>query len=243
MSAEILRVEDVERRFGGLLALNHVSFSVPAGIAMGIIGPNGSGKTTLFEIISGAQRPTAGRVYFKGEEVTGLLAHKRCALGIGRTFQMVETLAQMTVLENVLVAAMLRHSASAARRRGLELLERLGLAARADSRARELSASELRRLDMARALATDPSLLLLDEPLAGLTDEEMRTSFATLRELRDSGLTIVMIEHRLEPMFGFVSQVVALDAGEVIAAGVPEEVQANERVVASYLGTEIDSDA
>jgi branched-chain amino acid transport system ATP-binding protein len=239
----ILQVEGVGRRFGGLQALQNVSFSVPAGTTLGIIGPNGSGKSTLFEVISGAQQPNAGRVRFNGQDVTRRSAHERCALGIGRTFQMVETLAQMSVLENVLVAAMLRHSGRAARKRAQELLERLGLAARADSQARELSASELRRLDVARALATDPSLLLLDEPLAGLTDEEIKRSFATLRELRDAGLTIVMIEHRLEAMFGFVSQVIALDAGEVIAAGSPEEVQANERVIASYLGTEIDPDA
>jgi branched-chain amino acid transport system ATP-binding protein len=241
--SDILRVESVGRRFGGLQALQNISFSVPAGIAMGIIGPNGSGKTTLFETISGAQQPSAGRVYFKEQDVTRRSAHERCALGIARTFQMVETLAQMSVFENVLVAAMLRHGGRAARVRAHELLERLGLAQRAGSLAKELSASELRRLDVARALATDPSLLLLDEPLAGLTDEEIKTSFATLHELRDAGLTIVMIEHRLEPMFGFVSQVIALDAGEVIATGTPAEVQVNERVIASYLGTQVDADA
>ena len=240
--AAILSIEAIGRRFGGLQALNDVSFEVPAGIAMGIIGPNGSGKTTLFEVISGAQQPSAGRVYFRGEDVTKRNAHERCALGIARTFQMVETLAQMSVLENVLVAAMLRHRGRAARSRAQALLERLGLAQRAASPAKELSASELRRLDVARALATEPTLLLLDEPLAGLTEEEIGRSFDTLRELRNGGLTIIMIEHRLEPMFGFVSQVIALDAGEVIARGTPQEVQANERVVAAYLGVEI-SDA
>ena len=235
----ILRVEGIGRRFGGLQALNRVSFEVPRGVAMGIIGPNGSGKTTLFEIISGAQQPSAGRVYFMGEDVTRRSAHERCARGIGRTFQLVETLGHMTVLENVLVAAMLRHRGQAARSRAQALLERLGLAGRARSPAKELSASELRRLDVARALATEPALLLLDEPLAGLTEEEIRRSFDLLRELRAGGLTILMIEHRLEAMFGFVSQVVALDAGEVIAQGAPLEVQQNERVIASYLGTEI----
>src|SRR5262249_19784657 len=195
------------------------------------------------EIVSGAQQPSKGFVHFKGEDITSKAAHERCALGIGRTFQLVETLAQMSGFENVLVAAMLRRRGSGARRRALELLERLGLADRAYREARELSASELRRLDMARALATDPSLLLLDEPLAGLSEEEIQTIFAILRELRDAGLTIIMIEHRLEPMFGFVSDVIALDAGEVIATGLPEEVQVNERVVASYLGTEVDTDA
>jgi branched-chain amino acid transport system ATP-binding protein len=243
MSEALLRVAAVGRRFGGLQALHDVSFTVPAGMAMGIIGPNGSGKTTLFEIISGAQQPTAGRVHFRGEDVTRRKAHERCALGIARTFQMVETLGQMSVLENVLVAALLRQGGERARRRSLELLERLGLADRARRQARELSASELRRLDVARALATEPSLLLLDEPLAGLTDEEIRGTFATLRELRERGLTIVMIEHRLEPMFGLVSHVIALDAGEVIAAGSPEAVQADARVVAAYLGTEAPADA
>ena len=242
MTDSILRIEGVGRRFGGLQALNDVSFSVPAGIAMGIIGPNGSGKTTLFEIVSGAQQPTSGRVYFRDQDVTRLSAHERCALGIARTFQMVETLSQMSVFENVLVGAMLRHSGMAARRRVDELLERQGLADRAHRTAAELSASELRRLDVARALATDPSLLLLDEPLAGLSDEEIGRTFATLRELRSAGLTIVMVEHRLEAMFGFVSQVAALDVGELIATGLPEEVQANERVVASYLGTEASDD-
>lgn len=243
MTREILRVDDVGRRFGGLQALNNVTFSVPAGIAMGIIGPNGSGKTTLFEIIAGAQQPSAGRVHFNGRDVTRRSAHERCALGIARTFQLVETLAQMSVFENVLVAAMLRHSGQRARTHVHELLDKLGLADRANRPARELSASELRRLDVARALATEPALLLLDEPLAGLTDEEIKTSFAVLRELRDGGLTIIMIEHRLEAMFGFVSQVVALDTGEVIARGAPEEVQADERVVASYLGRGLETDA
>ena len=243
MKAQILRVAGVARRFGGLQALREVSFSVPAGTAMGIIGPNGSGKTTLFEIISGAQQPSAGRVDFNGADVTQLSAHERCALGIGRTFQLVETLAQMTVLENVLVGAMLRRSGRAARNHAEQLLEKLGLNHRARSQAKELSASELRRLDMARALATEPSLLLLDEPLAGLTEDEIGRSFATLTALRDAGLTIVMIEHRLEAMFGFVSQVIALDAGEVIATGTPAQVQVNERVLASYIGTQAEADA
>jgi branched-chain amino acid transport system ATP-binding protein len=241
MTNEVLRVEEIGQRFGGLQALHDVSFGVPVGATLGIIGPNGSGKTTLFEIVSGAQQPSTGRVYFNREDITSRAAHERCALGIGRTFQLVETLAQMSVFENVLVAAMLRHGGPSARRRALELLERLGLADRIYHEARELSASELRRLDLARALATDPSLLLLDEPLAGLTDEEIKRTFATLRELRDAGLTIIMIEHRMEPMFGFVSQVIALDAGEVIATGSPEDVRVNERVVASYLGTEVDA--
>src|SRR5437868_14453021 len=148
--APILSIQAIGRRFGGLQALNDVSFEVPAGIAMGIIGPNGSGKTTLFEIISGAQQPSSGRVHFRGDDVTKRSAHERCALGIGRTFQLVETLAQMSVLENVLVAAMLRHRGQAARSRAHALLDRLGLARRAESPAKELSASELRRLDVAR---------------------------------------------------------------------------------------------
>lgn len=243
MTDEILRVEDVGRRFGGLQALQNVTFAVPTGASMGIIGPNGSGKTTLFEIISGAQQPSVGRIHFGGRDVTRRSAHERCARGIARTFQIVETLGQMSVFENVFVAAMLRHGGRDARRRALELLDQLGLADRAYSLAGELSASELRRLDVARALATDPSLLLLDEPLAGLTDVEITRTFDTLRELRDAGLTIVMIEHRLEAMFGFVTEIIALDAGELIAAGSPEQVQANERVIASYLGTNTASDA
>jgi len=243
MTGDILHVDGVGRRFGGLQALNDVSFAVPPGAAIGIIGPNGSGKTTLFEIISGAQRPSVGRVYFKGEDVTRRPAHDRCALGIGRTFQMIETLAQMTAFENVLVAAMLRHDGRTARCRALGLLEQMGLAAHADRHARELSASELRRLDVTRALATDPALLLLDEPLAGLSDEEIANGLAILKGLNEAGLTIIMIEHRLEAMFGLVSQVIALDAGEVIAAGPPAAVQANERVLASYLGAELDAHA
>jgi branched-chain amino acid transport system ATP-binding protein len=239
----ILRVEGVGRRFGGLQALNNVSFTVPAGASIGIIGPNGSGKSTLFEIISGAQRPSIGRVYFKGEDVTRRPAHERCVLGVARTFQMVETLGQMSVFENVLVAAMLRHDGRSARRRALALLEQMGLAAHGSHHARELSASELRRLDVARALATDPALLLLDEPLAGLGEEEIANALAILKGLNQAGLTIIMIEHRLEALFRLVSQVIALDAGEVIAAGPPAAVQADERVLTSYLGTELDADA
>jgi branched-chain amino acid transport system ATP-binding protein len=241
MMTEILEVERVSRRFGGIEALRNVSFSVPTGTSMGIIGPNGSGKSTLFEIISGGLQPSTGQVVFKGEKITWRPAHARCAMGIGRTFQMVETFAHTSVLENIVVAAMLHRSARQSRLRAFELLDRVGLAKHAYRETRELSASELRRLDVARALATDPSLLLLDEPLAGLTDAEIANSFALLRELRDAGMTIIMIEHRLEPMFGFVAEVLALDAGEVIAKGRPEEVQGNERVISSYLGIEIDA--
>jgi branched-chain amino acid transport system ATP-binding protein len=242
MSSALLTVDKVGRRFGGLQALSNVSFSVAPGSATGIIGPNGSGKSTLFEIIAGAQQPTTGRVYYGGRDVTPLMAHDRCELGIARTFQMVETLAQMSVFENVVVAAMLRKRGKAARLKVQELLERLGLEGRAHRPARELSASELRRLDVARALATEPKLLLLDEPLAGLTDNEIDKSFDVLRELRDGGLTIIMIEHRLEAMFGFVSQVIALDTGTVIASGPPNEVRKDDRVVASYIGRGLDAD-
>ncbi len=238
MSEPLLHVEDVDRRFGGLCALKGVSFAVPAGSVTGIIGPNGSGKSTLFEIIAGAQRPTSGSVHFRGKDVTRLAAHQRCALGIGRTFQMVETLGSMTVLENVQVAALVRHKGEKARLRAMELLGRFGLAGNSDRAAQELNASELRRLDVARALATDPSLLLLDEPLAGLTQEEMRLIFANLSEFLRAGLTVIMIEHRLEAMFGFVSRVIALAAGEVIGTGTPQEIQRNERVIAAYLGSE-----
>jgi branched-chain amino acid transport system ATP-binding protein len=242
-SQPLLKVEGLSRRFGGLLALNEVSFEVPAGTALGIIGPNGSGKSTLFENISGAQRPSGGRVWFKGQDVTSLQAHERCELGIARTFQLVETFGQMSVFENVLVAAMLRLQASDARDQTQQLLERLGLAQRSARPAGELSASELRRLDVARALATSPSLLLLDEPLAGLTDEEIARTLDTLRELGDGGLTIIMIEHRLEAMFGFVTHALALNAGRVLASGTAAEVQGNAAVIDAYLGTGAAEDA
>jgi branched-chain amino acid transport system ATP-binding protein len=238
MNEPLLCVKDVDRRFGGLHALKGVSFAVAPGSVTGIIGPNGSGKSTLFEIIAGAQRPTRGSIHFAGNDVTRLAAHQRCALGLGRTFQMVETLGSMTVLENVQVAALVRHKGETARLRAMELLERFGLTAKSDRAARELNASELRRLDVARALATEPSLLLLDEPLAGLTQDEMRRVFANLADFVKKGLTVIMVEHRLEAMFGFVSRVIALAAGEVIGTGTPQEIQRNERVIAAYLGPE-----
>jgi branched-chain amino acid transport system ATP-binding protein len=237
MSEPILRVDGLSKRFGGLLALDNVSFTVQAGTALGIIGPNGSGKSTLFENISGGQRPSGGSVWFQGRNVTRLQAHDRCALGIARTFQLVETFGQMSVFDNVVVAAMLRRGKGAAHDYTSELLSKLGLARRSDQPAGELSASELRRLDVARALATEPSLLLLDEPLAGLGDDEIERTFEMLRELRAGGLTVVIIEHRLEALFGFVSHAVALDAGRVIAAGTADEVQADPGVIEAYLGT------
>ncbi len=238
MSEPVLRIQDVDRRFGGLLALKRISFNVPAGSVTGIIGPNGSGKSTLFEIIAGAQRPTKGCIYFNGKDVTRLAANQRCALGIGRTFQMVETLGSMTVLENVQVAALVRYKGNEAREHAMELLARFGLAENSGRIARELNASELRRLDVARALATRPSLLLLDEPLAGLAHAEINLILAVLSEFLSEGLTVIMIEHRLEAMFAFVSRVIALAAGEVIGTGSPQEIQRNEHVIAAYLGSE-----
>lgn len=237
MSAHLLEVRNVTRRFGGLVANSDVSLVVEEGEILGLIGPNGAGKSTLFNLIAGLYPPTSGSIVFAGEEITRLAAPARCALGIARTFQVVRSFNSMSVVENVVVGALMRHAgAREARQKALETLELTGLLARADAPAVALTPPEKRRLEIARALATEPKLLLLDEALAGLTPAEAREGVELVRHIRERGVTIVMVEHVMEVVMPLVDRAVVLDLGKVLAQGLPAELVRDERVIEAYLG-------
>jgi len=240
----LLALDGVTHRFGGVTANDDISFAVAEGEILGLIGPNGAGKTTLFNIIAGAIRPSAGRVRFRGADVTGIGASAACARGIARTFQVVRSFEAMTVLENVMVGAFCRTGREAvARRAAAEVLEWTGLAARSNALAAALTPPEKRRLEVARALATQPSLLLLDEVLAGLTPAEAQAGVALVREARSRGITVLMVEHVMEVVMPLVDRVVVLDLGRLLVAGKPAEIVRDPRVIAAYLGEKYRADA
>lgn len=233
----LLEVSDITCRFGGLVANRNVSVKVGAGELLGLIGPNGAGKSTLFNIISGAFPPTSGTIRFDGVDITGLPGPKRCALGIARTFQVPRSFDSMSVIENVMVGAFVRHpTAAAAIDAAWETLEFVGLSARGNAPASELTPPEKRRLEMARALATQPKLLLLDEVMTGLTPSEARKGVELVRAVRDRGVTVIMVEHVMEIVMPLVDRAVVLNLGEVLAEGPPREIVRDERVITAYLG-------
>jgi branched-chain amino acid transport system ATP-binding protein len=233
----ILEIRDVTQRFGGLVANRNVTLDVRRGEILGLIGPNGAGKSTLFNLIAGAFVPTSGRILFEGEDITTLPATARCARGIARTFQVPRSFDSMTVIQNVLVGAFAQQ-ASAARARDVawETLRFVGIEARGQVPASELTPPEKRRLEMARALATAPKLLLLDEVMTGLTPSEARLGVEIVRKLRDRGVTIVMVEHVMEIVMPLVDRAIVLNLGEKLAEGAPQDVVRDENVIAAYLG-------
>jgi branched-chain amino acid transport system ATP-binding protein len=249
----LLDAQNVRKEFGGLIAVNDVSFTVPKGKVVSLIGPNGAGKTTFFNMLTGVYKPTSGKIVFLGEDVTGKPPHAITERGIGRTFQNIRLFQNMTALENVLVgmhARMqanlfnsilrtpgVRHEEKRVRDRGLELLDFTGLRRKAGEAAKNLPYGDQRRLEVARALATEPKLLLLDEPTAGMNPQESAEFTAFLHKLRDEHeLTVLMIEHDMRVVMGVSDRVSVLDYGEKIAEGEPREVQKNERVIEAYLG-------
>ena len=236
-STPIVEVNHITQRFGGLTANADVSVSVARGEILGLIGPNGAGKSTLFNIIAGAFRPTEGTVIFDGQDVTQLTGPARCALGIARTFQVPRSFESMSVLENVVVGALMHETrASHARNAAFAVLEDTGLASRADAPAGELTPPERRRLEVARALATKPKLLLLDEVLTGLTPSEAQQGVALIRDIRQRGITIIMVEHVMQVVMPLVDRAVVLDLGRVLATGMPAEIVQNPAVIKAYLG-------
>ena len=238
MSA-LLEVEGVTKRFGGLVAVKNVSFKLDAGEITGILGPNGAGKTTLFNLLTGFITADIGRVVFDGHAIRGLAPHRIVNRGLARTFQLTRPFIGMTVVENVVVGCLAPRvrGDGATETRARHMLARVGLSAKADDLVDALPYGDLRRLEIARALVTRPKLLLLDEPFAGLGTSEIEPLAALIRELHDSqGLTILIIEHRLREFMQLVGRVIAMDFGEVIAEGPPQEIVRHPRVVEAYIG-------
>ena len=238
----LLELTQVSRSFGGLAAVKAVDLQVESGEIVGLIGPNGAGKTTLFNLITGTFRPNRGTIVFQGRDITGLAPHARCKLGIARTFQLVRPFPNLTVLDNVAVGSVYGRQPAASRRAAeaaaRETLELLGLSDRADQVARTLTLVDRKRLELARALATRPRMLLLDELLAGLNPSEVVSAMGLVRGIRDSGVTIIMVEHLVKALFGVSDRVAVLSAGEKICEGTPDYVAQDRRVIDAYLGTD-----
>ncbi len=257
MAERILEVDDVTLRFGGLTALDSVSLHIEEGEILGLIGPNGAGKTTCFNVITGVYTPTMGEVRFRGSSLVGLKKHQITRKGIARTFQNIRLFRSMTALENVLVGADANHSSGVltalfrspkhrreeadGHERGMDLLEFMGLAGRADELASNLSYGDQRRLEIARAMATQPALLCLDEPAAGFNPQEKAELMALIRRVRDRGYTVLLIEHDMRLVMGVTDRIVVLEFGKKIAEGTPADIRDNPAVIAAYLG--VDEDA
>jgi len=236
----MLEVDGLSKSFRGLHAVQNASFAVPQGGIVGLIGPNGAGKTTCFNAIAGVFAPDAGSIAFAGKSIHGLRPDQVCAAGIGRTFQIVKPFAGLTVLDNIVVGALLRSKdVSAAKSYAAEIMERLGLGAKASLPASSLTLPDRKRLEVARALATRPKLLLLDEAMAGLRPTECDQIVAVFRELnRSEGLTILLIEHVMRAVMALAQKIVVLHHGEVIAQGAPQDVVRDPAVLECYLGEE-----
>jgi branched-chain amino acid transport system ATP-binding protein len=235
----LLALHGVTKRFGGLTAVSDVSLTVPAGELLGVIGPNGAGKTTLFNVISGYYRPDSGRVVFAGHDVVGVAPHAICRLGLTRTFQLVKPFGNLSVTDNVMIGALTPiPSIRAARVEARRVVETCGLAAHADARARTLPIGLRKRLEVARALATRPRLLLLDEVMAGLNPTELAAMIELIQRLHGDGLTLIVIEHIMAAMMRLARRIVVLHHGETIAEGPPAAIAQDRRVVDAYLGEE-----
>jgi branched-chain amino acid transport system ATP-binding protein len=240
-----LELRDIVVRFGGNVAVDDVSLTAEPGVVTGLIGPNGAGKTTLFNVVTGLLAPSAGTVSLEGHDITGLPPYRRARRGLARTFQRLELFSVMTVRENVAVAAETRRSwsrdAASPDRVVDEVIERIGLADRADERVDALPTGQARLVELGRALATRPKVLLLDEPASGQTEAETERFAQLLRELSLEGITVVLVEHDVQLVMAVCDLIHVLDFGRVIATGVPDEIRANEAVLTAYLGVAKDA--
>ena len=233
----ILQTENVVKQFGGLVAVDNISIELHEGEILGLIGANGAGKTTLFNMISGSFRPTSGKILFNGIRIDKLPPNKICKLGLGRTYQIVQPFLNLTVLENTMVGALLRNSSvKEARKKAEEILEFVGLSNRKDVVGGALNIPELKRMEVARALATEPKVLLLDEVMAGLNPTESEQVIELVRNIRENGTTIVIIEHVMKAIMNLSDRIYVLNQCKLIATGTPSEITQNSEVIKSYLG-------
>jgi len=235
----MLVIDGVSKNFGGLAALDNVSFEVKKGEIVGLIGPNGAGKTTLFEVISGFLRPTAGRVLFKGDRIDGLKPHQVLRRGLARSFQLVQVFPSFSVYQNILASALHSSSMREARKRTEEILELIGLSSKAEQLVSCLSLPDQKMTELGKVLALQPQMILLDEAMAGLTEAEARSTVALIKRLWKQGITFLLVEHRIEIVMELCQRIVVLNFGKKIAEGAAEEVVRDKDVIESYLGEEV----
>ncbi len=235
----LLRIENVSMRFGGLQALKNVSFTVKNNEVIGLIGPNGAGKTTLLNCVTGFYKPVEGKVFYKGKEITGLKPHKICQMGLTKTFQLIRAFKSLSVLDNVLVGALLKSSRkNEAVKFAKEVIKTVGLEGKENVLAGNLTPADQRSLELARAIATKPEILLLDEIAAGLTPAEIAELVEILKEINKKGLTLVIVEHVMQAIMPIAERIIVLHEGRKIAEGPPQQIRKNEKVIEAYFGEE-----